>query len=77
MTLIHVLMYYMVIYTQHAHSPYTFMNTKHKTFTFIYDYDIVPHYGNPKYDEDEYEFDVIRSHVDNKLQVGQYVKMIY
>ena len=40
-----------------------------QTFTFIHDYNILPHYGNPQYYEDSYEFDVIRNHIYNKLQV--------
>jgi hypothetical protein len=47
----------------------TFINTKNKTFIFINDYDMLPHYGNPQYYEVEYEFEVIRTHIYNKLQV--------
>ena len=40
-----------------------------QTFTFMRDYTMLPHYGNPQDCEDSYEFDVIRIHIYNKLQV--------
>jgi hypothetical protein len=46
-----------------------FINIKNKTFTFINDYDILPYYGDPQHYEINYEFDVIRNHIYNKLQV--------
>jgi hypothetical protein len=46
-----------------------FINEKNKTFTFINDYDILPHYDNPQYYEYDYEFEVVRRHIYNKLQV--------
>jgi hypothetical protein len=55
--------------TQDEDSKDTFITTTNKTFTFIDDYDILPHYGNPQYYEVEYEFEVIRKHIYNKLQV--------
>ena len=48
---------------QNEDSQDTFITAKRKTFTSIYEYDILPHYGNPRYYEDEYEYDVIRSHI--------------
>jgi hypothetical protein len=56
--------------TQDEDSKDTFINTNNKTFTFIDDYDILPHYGNPQYYEACYEFEVIRIHIYNKLRVG-------
>jgi hypothetical protein len=55
--------------TQDEDSKYTFINTKNKTFTFIDDCDILPYYGNPQYYEVESEFEVLRKHIYNKLQV--------
>ena len=40
-----------------------------QTFTFIHDYSILPHYGNPQQYENSYEFDVIINHIYTKLQV--------
>jgi hypothetical protein len=55
--------------TQDEDSKDKFKSTKYKTFKFIDDYDILPHYGNPQYYEDVYEFEVIRIHIYNKLRV--------
>jgi hypothetical protein len=45
------------------------ITTKDRNFITIHDYDNLPNYGNPQYYEDEYEFEVIRKHIYNKLQV--------
>jgi hypothetical protein len=46
-----------------------FIKIIYKTFTFINDYDILPYYGNPQHYEYDYEYEVIRRHIYNKLQV--------
>jgi hypothetical protein len=45
------------------------IKTKNKNFIVIHNYDSLPHYDNPQYYEMDYEFDVIRNHIYNKLQV--------